>query len=115
MGGCWSIIDDRKYTGNTEIDTPNGDRNSNTAANNKATPPRAKRNHGIPEISTIDDPIVPRGNSNRNADANPLDPILLPNNPNFTCSANGRNGWLVDEVYECRESVRMDEEDCLGT
>lgn len=101
MGTCLSI-DDPKNSGSTDYTStdPNGNRNGN--ANNKPLP-RPKKKNTI-DNSTIDDLPIPHGNSYRD----PPSPILLPDDPNFTCSANGRNGWLVDEVYDFGASVRFD-------
>jgi hypothetical protein len=101
MGGCLSI-DDRKNSRSTESG-PNDDRNRNTPPA-RPIAPRVKKKIVI-DNSTIDDTIINRENRNKNGDSSV--PILLPDNPNFTCSANGRNRWLVDEVYNFGESVRI--------
>ena len=33
-------------------------------------------------------------------------PCVLPNNPNFTTSINGRNGWNFENFYDISEEVR---------
>ncbi len=32
---------------------------------------------------------------------------MLRDNPNFSDSTNGRNGWLIHEVYDFGELVRI--------
>jgi hypothetical protein len=36
-----------------------------------------------------------------------LPSFVTPNEPTFTPSVNGRNGWKHDELYEIREEVSM--------
>ena len=100
MGSCLSI-EERKNTGDT-VD-PETDRNGKPPA--KPIPPRTKKNRVI-EKSTIDDTIIQPKNSDRHVE--PSHPILLPDNPSFKCSANGRNGYSVNEVYDFGETVRIE-------
>ena len=104
MGNCISLSDGPKNTGSTNSSDPNGNQNGNTSS--KPLPQNKKKKIVI-DNSTIDDQPIPHGNSNNKNRDSPL-PILLPHEPNFSCSVNGRNGWLVDEVYDFGVSVRFD-------
>jgi hypothetical protein len=55
-------------------------------------------------FSDYNDPTI----SPVNGASEPSDPIMLRDNPDFTCSTNGRNGWLIHEVYDFGELVRID-------
>ena len=105
MGGCLSI-EDGKNTGSTGNGS-NGDGTFHLIQR------RGKKKNVI-DNSTFDDTIINRKNDDR-PNESPSVPILLPDNANFTCSANGRNGWLVHEVYDFGDTVRIDCEECLVT
>ena len=97
-------VDDVKNSASTDYSDPNGNRVGRP--HTKPVPPRPRKKNNL-DNSTIDDlPIHRENSSNKNADS--PEPIVLPDDPNFTCSVNGRNGWLVDEVYDFGESVRRD-------
>jgi hypothetical protein len=59
-------------------------------------------------LSTIDSTlrIDTRNNDQNQNSIEARESIILPSSSAFTCSANGRNGWLVDEVYDIGDSVR---------
>ena len=100
MGNC---LGPEKSAGGTY--DSNGDKVT-ASANPRQRPPRQKGKTGI-DNSVFDDTLYPQQQqSNAHSGEAPSVPILLPDNPNFTCSVNGRNGWLVHEVYDFGESVR---------
>jgi hypothetical protein len=97
MGGCVSGEDYRKGDSVT-----NGNHGSGSDEPNPPSKPRGKtkKNHFETTIGSEirADPLNPDHASSQS--------IILPDNPEFHCSINGRNGWLVHEVYNLGETVR---------
>jgi hypothetical protein len=100
MGTCSSAL---QYEKNGDSLT-NGNRDSGSDA--PIHPPKtnkggkAKPNHLLSTIGSEIQPIHP------NRDHISSQSIILPDDQEFSCSINGRNGWNVEEVYDLGESVR---------
>jgi hypothetical protein len=109
MGGCLSSAastggrSGKGYSGSTrDINEYQGSSKAskNLSRQNENAKAKKKPQFSVSRIEITDDLPTPTSTKNR-------PPLLYPEDPNFHCSANGRNEWTVEEVYDLGKSVRL--------